>query len=168
MGKYEEPHFEVLDQEGAFQIRKYDAFLTAMTKDNTLRGSGFNKLFSFISGENERREKLAMTIPVINDSNDVTMEFVLPLKYKNIEDAPIPTHPNVSLKAYPESVVAAITFSGKSSENTIIEKQELLKTWVVSKGYIIDSPYRLARYNAPLTPGFLRRNEIHYTIKEKA
>jgi hypothetical protein len=167
MGKYEEPHFDIKLEEGNYQIREYEPFVTAMTKDHTLRGSGFGKLFSFISGENTTQEKLAMTIPVINDAKESTMEFVLPLKYQSVEEAPVPTNPHVTLKAYPKALVAVFRFSGKAGSDSIEKNLTQLKEWVINKGFKIVSEYRLARYNAPLTPGFLRRNEILLTVEEK-
>jgi hypothetical protein len=167
MGKYEEPHYKVLHQEKDVEIRAYEPYVTVATPDGSLSGSGFNRLFSFISGQNQSNQKMAMTIPVINDAKESTMEFVLPLHIKHIDEAPIPTSSQLKLKQYPKEKVAVIYFSGRMTEGLIQKELTRLKKVVETMGYILKDHYRLARYNSPFSLPFLRRNEILCSIEDK-
>ena len=166
MGKYQEPNYEVMEKEGAFEQRRYEPFLSVATVDDTLRGSGFSRLFSFISGRNEPQVKMPMTIPVINDTKEKTMEFVLPLHMVKKEDAPQPIDDQEVIKEYDLNVAAAVRFSGRATNEKIQMQTEMLKAWCEQKGYTIISSAYIARYNAPMTPGFLRRNEIIVQIED--
>ena len=41
-----------------------------------------------------------------------------------------------------------------------------LESWILEKGYKIESDYMLAFYNAPFTPPMMRRNEIWLRINK--
>ena len=64
--KYETPDYKLVSSEGVFEIRDYP-FLTLVTAPMPQRGAdgAFMKLFRFISGKNDRSEKIAMTTPVL-------------------------------------------------------------------------------------------------------
>lgn len=167
MGKYEEPRFQVIEKKGDIEIRKYDPFVAVSTPDKSLSGSGFNRLFSFISGQNQANQKMPMTIPVINDAEEKTMEFVLPLAIDDIKKAPHPTSDQLTLKQYPQEKVAVISFSGRSTPELIKKKLQKLTETALKMGYSLKSNYRLARYNSPFSLPFLRRNEILCSIEDK-
>lgn len=166
MGKYQEPHFELIDKDGAFELRRYAPFVSVATSDDTLRGSGFGRLFSFISGKNQSQEKMPMTIPVLNDTEASTMEFVLPLHMVKKSDAPKPVSDQEEIKEYHLNLTAVVRFSGRSSQEKIDIQTEMLRAWCDQKGYKPTKAPLIARYNAPMTPGFLRRNEIILQIEE--
>lgn len=167
MGKYEEPTFNLIYQEKDIEIREYAPFVTVATSDQTLSGSGFNRLFSFISGQNQASKKMAMTIPVINDATEKTMEFVLPLEIDTVDKAPLPNSDQLTLKQYPKENVAVISFSGRMNPELIEEKLNELHQAMKALGHPLSSNYRLARYNPPFSLPFLRRNEILCTIEDK-
>jgi hypothetical protein len=58
-----------------------------------------NRLFRFITGGNEAKQKIAMTTPVFMSGSDsnATMAFVLPAKYK-ASGAPNPTDGAVKVR----------------------------------------------------------------------
>lgn len=165
MAKYEEPHFIIIEKIGDIEIREYEPFVSVSTKDQSLSGSGFNRLFSFISGQNQSGQKMAMTIPVINDAEEQTMEFVLPLEMDDISKAPLPISEQLKLKQYPKEKVAVINFSGRTTPDLIDKKLKTLHQEASKLGYQLSSNYRLARYNAPFSLPFLRRNEIICSIE---
>lgn len=166
MGKYEEPHYQVIEKKGDIEIRDYEPFVSVTTSDQTLSGSGFNRLFSFISGQNQAGQKMAMTIPVINDAEEKTMEFVLPLEINEVSKAPLPSSDQLKLKQYPKEKVAVIYFSGRSTSELIEKKLKKLYEEAQKMGYSLSRNYRLARYNSPFSLPFLRRNEILCSIED--
>ena len=75
-------------------------------------GSGFGKLFNYISGNNNANTKIAMTTPVhIKKSEDEnSMSFVLPRKF-NPQSAPSPM--DESIKVFEkESIPEERSFAG--------------------------------------------------------
>ena len=62
----EKPAYETIEKEGKFEIRKYEAIpVVSAPMDNMgQRDQSFRKLFQYISGANEKKQKIAMTSPV--------------------------------------------------------------------------------------------------------
>jgi effector-binding domain-containing protein len=167
MSKYESLSYEVICKNQAIEIRRYDAYQTVAVNENDLSGrSGFGVLFSYISGNNEKNEKIAMTIPVINafDSKNMTMEFVVPKKYQN-ENTPRPNEANVNIKTYKAHDAAVITFSGRATNERIEQNTKLLKDFLEDNQINHNDVIRLARYNSPFQLPVLRRNEILIEIE---
>ena len=123
----------------------------------------------------QKSEKIAMTAPVLstqkNDNNNnsyFTMTFILPSKYRNIEETPLPNDPKVSLRQIPERLMAVTTFSGSCTPDVAAEKAKtLLKSIQEDNTYTFIPPenekdlyYEVAQYNPPFTIPFLRTNEI--------
>jgi hypothetical protein len=163
---YESPTYQVLVKESSFEIRQYDPFATSSVKESKLSGySGFGYLFSYISGDNRAQQKMAMTIPVINDfaDDDMTMEFVIPKAVAN-QVIPEPNNQIVNIKHYPAQLIATIRFSGLGTAKSWQEHQEQLQNWIKLKGYQISGKPRFARYNGPYTLPMMRRNEVHIPI----
>jgi len=123
LSKYETAPYRVLEKEGPFEIRQYDAFYTAAVEEDTLEGSsGFSQIFDYISGNNEDQTKISMTTPVFNEmkKKKVTTEFVMPSKYT--EDAPPkPSSTRVKIRRNEPRLSASVTFpvhqQRKKSEN---------------------------------------------------
>ena len=107
-------------------------------------------------------DKIAMTAPVISDAD--TMSFVLPASYQR-EDVPEPVDSRIIIQEVPPRELAVIRFSGRASARDVAEVRErLLTTLDAEKIPVAGRPF-LMRYNAPYTPGFLRRNEVGVEIK---
>ncbi|MBM3964868.1 MAG: heme-binding protein, partial [Planctomycetes bacterium] len=69
-GAYESAEYKVIESEGKFEIREYpDLMLAATTTnlDSQGRDGSFMKLFRYISGANENKQKISMTNPVFMD-----------------------------------------------------------------------------------------------------
>ncbi|NCC78716.1 MAG: heme-binding protein [Clostridia bacterium] len=169
MSKYETAPYKVLEKEGPFEIRQYDAFYTAAVEEDTLEGSyGFRQIFDYISGNNEDQTKISMTTPVFNEMKEkkVTTEFVMPSKYS--EDAPPkPSSAKVRIRRNEARLSASVTFSGSSTEKKIREYEKELMDWIHKKGLSPSGPFRLARYNPPFIPPLFRRNEILIDVSSK-
>jgi len=162
MSKYETAPYKVLRKEGHYEIRQYDAFYTAAVEESSLEGSsGFNQIFDYISGNNEDKKKISMTTPVFNelDKGKVSTEFVMPTNYSE-DTLPKPANPKVKIKKTERKLTASVTFSGTTSAKKIREYEQLLLAWIGKKNMKPSGNFRLARYNPPFVPPFLRRNEI--------
>ena len=71
---YETQKYEVIKQIEDIEIRFYPPSLMAKVDS----GGGFSKLFQYISGKNDKNQKIAMTTPVhmTNENNKSTMVFL--------------------------------------------------------------------------------------------
>lgn len=162
MSKYETAPYKVLRKEGHFEIRQYDAFYTAAVEETSLSGSdGFRQIFDYISGNNEDQKKISMTTPVFNEMSreKTSTEFVMPGKFSE-DTLPAPGNPKVKIKKTERKLTASVTFSGTTSERKIREYEKRLLAWIETKGMKPTGNFRLARYNPPFIPPFLRRNEV--------
>lgn len=172
--------YEVLEEEGKFDIRQYADYWVARTeiegeyKNGT--DEGFRLLFKYISGNNTKQEKIAMTGPVLQKDKSEkiamtgpviqkkregrwVMEFVLPAKY-NLNKPPDPLDSKVTVVKVPGYRAAAIRYSGSLSEKKYnIKTQELLE-FVQLKGLRTVGTSFSAGYDPPWTLPFLKRNEV--------
>ncbi|MEM9283293.1 MAG: heme-binding protein [Verrucomicrobiota bacterium] len=161
---YETAAYEVVKEEGEFELRDYEAHEVATTsmKGNTENGS-FGRLFRYISGANERDVKIAMTTPVFmptsKDGERSEMQFVVPREVAR-EGTPTPTSENVRVKRKAAARYAAVRFNGRGNEKQQEEQQEKLESWIENQGLQIVGEPVFAGYDPPWTPGPLRRNEV--------
>jgi hypothetical protein len=56
--------------------------------------------------------------------------------------------------------MAAVRFSGRTTDGTILGQRRRLEDWVRSRSLTARGEPIFAYYNDPLTPGPLRRNEV--------
>lgn len=180
----EEAPYQMVQKEMQFEIRDYASLVVAETRVNaTFKEAGskaFRKLFAYISGENEISEKIAMTSPVISDTeasdsgksiamtapvisqkdgNEWRYRFVLPQSY-SLDSAPRPLNPEVTLAEIPARRVAALRYTGRSTAAKQTEQAQALDTWIMSQGLVSQSQPRWAGYNPPWTLPWFRRNEV--------
>ena len=168
-GKSETQAYKVIKVEKDFEIRFYPATTMAMISSSAktfkaLGSSGFPKLASYIFGGNKDKKQIAMTSPVhmaIGDSN-ASMGFVMPATY-DMNNLPLPNSSDIVLKTIPDAYVAAITFSGFSSDEAIKKQTVLLENALKAKGIIYSGQFSYLGYNPPYQL-FGRRNEIIVTI----
>ena len=180
----EEAPYQLVQKEKQFEIRDYAPIVVAETRVKaTFKEAGnkaFRKLFAYISGENQASEKIAMTSPVIADTQNngsgesiamtapVTSQkdgdewryrFVLPQAY-SLDNAPQPLNPEVTLAEVPAKRVASLRYSGRTTAIKQSEQAKALDNWIVSQGLVAQSKPRWAGYNAPWTLPWFRRNEV--------
>lgn len=181
----EEPKFTVLQEEKYIQLRQYQEILIAQTQTNGTyeesSSSGFNLLAGYIFGENQSQEKIEMTTPVLQKSQNEkisttmpvyqqensdtwTMTFVLPSKY-TLETIPIPLNDKIEIKMVPAKKVATIQYSGFINSRKIKDNATKLLSWLENNEFTsLSEPYS-AGYDPPWTIPFLRRNEVHIEIE---
>ena len=147
--------YAVVRSDGKYELRDYPALTIAETPMNEGSGSSFNRLFGFITGRNERNQKIAMTTPVFMTGS--TMAFVMPADLKAV---PLPGDGSVAVKELPAGRFAVLQYSGERSraqeERTLAE----LKAWMAAQGLPVLSQPLYGYFDPPWTPPFLRRNEV--------
>ncbi|NMC26791.1 MAG: heme-binding protein [Syntrophomonadaceae bacterium] len=167
MSRYETPAYQVLEKDGDIELRRYETYYTAgVEQDGLSDDSGFRQVFDFISGNNVSHEKIAMTIPVINElkPGNTSTEFVMPHKY-SFENIPRPNNPRIVLKKIEGTLTAAIAFSGTVHEKEVRHYEEILTEWLARKNLKPSGAFKLARYNSPFSLPLLRRNELLIDIE---
>ena len=176
----EEAKYTVVMKEGSCELRQYEPHTIAETMvegDFDKAGNeGFRRLFKYISGENQKKQSIAMTAPVSQDAGSekiamtapVSQErtggqwriaFVMPAEY-TLDTLPQPADPKVSLRQVPSRRMAAITYSGSWSRERYEKHRTLLEAFMLKKKLQPLGEPVLARYNSPFTLWFLRRNEV--------
>ena len=180
----EEPAYEVISKSDDVEIRRYAPYVVAeLSVDAPADKAGsqaFPILAGYIFGNNKGGTKLAMTAPVIQagvpDSVELTtpsasrsaadshvVQFVLP-KGVSPESAPVPIDQRVRVRDVASVQVAVIVYSGSWSTRNYEEHLARLKAVLAEKGIPWTGEPIYARYNPPLTPWFMRRNEIWLTL----
>ncbi|XP_039013398.1 heme-binding-like protein At3g10130, chloroplastic [Hibiscus syriacus] len=189
----ETPKYEVVQSTAEYEIRKYPPSVAAqVTYDpSQFKGNkdgGFTLLANYIGAlgnpQNSKPEKIAMTAPVItkssdsekiamtapvvtkgDDNNTVTMQFLLPAKYKSAEEAPKPLDERVVIKEEGERNYGVVKFAGVATDKVVEEKVENLKKSLERDGHKVTGQHLLARYNPPWTIPHLRTNEVMLPVE---
>mmetsp|Transcript_89151 Transcript_89151/g.230088 ORF Transcript_89151/g.230088 Transcript_89151/m.230088 type:complete len:207 (-) Transcript_89151:86-706(-) len=174
---YESYAYKVVEDFGSWTLRRYEPAVAAET-----HGLNADKCFMtlaryigvFSKGENVSQAsvamttpvvntgaRIAMTTPVVNSGSEESMSFILPSQYQKVEDAPVPTNPNIRLVAVPAKEAAALVFSGncRGMEEALPKYQELLGL-MKGRGLIAAGPWELHRHNPPYTLPMFRTNEV--------
>jgi len=160
---YEEAKYEVVKENQKYEIRKYPDRLVIET--NSIKGSGFRKLFNYISGNNEKNQEIKMTVPVTQEikNGNMTMQFYLPSKF-NKDNAPKPSNSEIKVLTIEGGYYAAIKYSGRSSDKNFLKNKDILEKELKQDNIIILSPPIRASYNSPFTLPMLKRNEVMYKV----
>lgn len=161
----EEPEYEVLAETQVYEVRRYQPYIVAEVdvQGRSADSQGFRTLASYIFGDNQGGQKMAMTAPV--ESRDaeardaITYGFVMERKY-TLETLPAPNNERIQIREKPARVVAVRRFSGRWSESNIKGHERELLQALASDDLEVVGAVELARYNGPFTPWFLRRNEL--------
>ena len=185
----EEPAYDVVRSLGdEVEVRQYAPYVVAevmIEADAAEAGNlAFPILAGYIFGKNKGEKKLAMTAPVTQTATPTTLEmtapvtqtplpgatgryavqFVLP-KGTTLASAPEPLDGRVTLREVPGRQLAAIRYSGFWSDANYAEHLGLLQSALKSAGLVPVGEPVFSRYNPPLMPWFLRRNEIWLTLQ---
>ena len=176
----EEAKYSVAVKQDDLEIRDYEPSIVAEVIVNDdfedASGAAFRKLFNYISGDNTKRSKIAMTSPVSQKAEPEkiamtspvgqrkaeqgwAVSFMMPASF-TMETIPVPDDPSVVLREVPAYRAAAIRYSGRWTEKSYKKHLALLQEWIASENFEVVGEPVWARYNAPFTPWFARRNEI--------
>jgi len=165
----ERQKFKVLEDFDDFELREYDSCVIAeisVADDyNGATSKAFGSLFRYISGGNQKSEKIAMTAPVISSTHETiasrqwNISFVMPVG-TTLADLPVPQQSQVALRALPAEKCLVISFRGRASASVCERKEADLRAFARGKGYELTSETRICRFDPPFKPGFLHYNEI--------
>ena len=160
---YEEANYETISENKNYEIRKY--FDRLVIETDSTEGNGFRKLFNYISGNNEEKKEIKMTVPVTQENKDgnMKMQFYLPSKF-NKDNAPKPSNPEIKVLNIEGGYYAVIKYSGRSSDKNFIKNKNILEKELKKDDIIILSPPIRASYNSPFTLPILKRNEVMFRI----
>lgn len=168
----ETPKYLILRRAADYEVRKYSPFAVVETEGDKLSGSaGFNNVAGYIFGKNATAEKISMTTPVFTETTDsemskVAIQIVLPDE-KDFDSLPNPNQEGVRLRKVEGGIVAALKFSGKPTEDVVIEKEKELRASLLRDGLFPEKGCLLARYNDPgRTWDFIMRNEVLIWLQE--
>ena len=123
---------------------------------------GFRPLVTYIS-----QNKIAMTAPVLQESTDSRswiISFVMPAEM-TVRDLPNPQNSKVRLRTLPEQLSAVLAFTGLAPSSKIQEKELELRAALAKESLTPIGALRIARFDPPWKPGFLRYNEVILDLK---
>ena len=170
------PDYRILVSEGDLQIRSYPAMTVAETivagPRKQALNTGFGILADYIFAKSRPGEKLAMTVPVMQDGGNPMgsdpplfddevdggwrVRFVMP------QGAELPQPPKgVTLVELPARRVGAATFAGTAHDDRLDAAEDRLRGWLARHGEeLVKADPEYAFYNSPMIPPPLRRNEV--------
>jgi len=178
----EEPKYEIIQTDGAFEIRKYTSMLVAETfTDGDMdeaSNKGFRLIADFIFGNNQAvdsntNSKIAMTAPVtveyqnpesnMQSAKKWRIHFVMPSQF-TIANIPKPKSDAISLREVPSKFYLVHSYSGFNTIARVQSKTDEAMQWAQRKSLKVIGTPQLSRYDPPWTLPMFRRNEIMVEI----
>jgi hypothetical protein len=161
------PRYRRILKDGSFELRDYPqlALVNAPMGGAGMDGS-FRRLFRYITGGNERAEKIAMTTPVLigEAGGSRTMGFIMPEELA-AQGVPKPLDQQISLGQIDPGRFAVLRFSGGRSGANEARAIESLTEQLAGRHIGAQGAPVIAYYDPPWTPVFLRRNEVMIPVK---
>ncbi len=183
----EQAEYTVIKKTENYEVRNYPKHIVAQTKVSgqltQAMNSGFSIVAEYIFGGNVKKEKIAMTAPVVvkdgdsqkipmtapvvarTDGSDQIISFGMPKSY-TLESLPSPINPKVQIVEIPEQNLAVANFSWFISDKRIKKAQEKLLNDLARDGIKPIGELRYAGYNAPWSPPWMKRNEVMIEINK--
>jgi SOUL heme-binding protein len=186
----EQPQYTVVQKSELYEIRKYEPYIVAEVvvpgPESEAGGQAFSLLGGYIFGKNKGERKLEMTAPVVQTpvvtpasstkiemtapvvqtptQNGFLVQFMMPTAY-TLATLPEPTDAKVKLRQVAGKTVAAHQYSGGWSQGNYDEHLNILKDALTKAGVKTQGEPMYSRYNGPMTPWFLRKNEIWFNVQ---
>lgn len=197
----EEPKYTTLSEASGYEIREYASYIVAETtvggagsRDEAAR-KGFPIIAGYIFGDNTKKDKIAMTIPVnTEESTSEKIAMTVPVNaekiamtvpvnteeeagsgaYKisfvmpskyTIKTLPEPNDKRVELREVPAHKVAVRRFSWSTSESAFKKHEAELLEALRRDGVETVGAVNVARYNTPWTIPFMLRSEVQIEVK---
>ena len=197
----EEPKYTVVSEASGYEIREYASYIVAETtvggavsRDEAAR-KGFPIIAGYIFGDNTKKDKIAMTVPVnTEEGTSEKIAMTAPVNAEKIamtvpvnteEEAgsgaykisfvmpskytlgtlPEPTDKRVALREVPAHKVAVRRFSWTTSESAFKKHEAELLEALRRDGVETVGAVNVARYNTPWTIPFMLRNEVQVEVE---
>ena len=196
--RVEHTAYTVLSTNKSYEIRLYPAHIVAQTvvtgPYQQALNEGFRIVAGYIFGGNVKKERIAMTSPVVErgatasettsdttpaqsapiamtapvtatlEGEARTVAFGMPRSY-TLETLPTPTDPRVKIVTLPEKKMAVLRFSWLRTDSRVeAHKQELLAALKADGITTVGDP-QYAGYDAPWTPPWMTRHEVMVEVK---
>ncbi|MFY7866875.1 SOUL family heme-binding protein [Roseateles sp.] len=184
----EEPEYTVIRKIDKVELRQYAPYVVAEVVLKSSADAAGNQAFpilaGYIFGKNKGAQTFAMTAPVTQQSassapatepmrmamtapvtqqsaadGGMRVQFVLP-KSVTLASAPEPLDSRVQLRQIEAAQWAVLRYSGTWSQANYAEHLSILRATLSQAGITTQGEPLLARYNGPITPWFMRRNEV--------
>lgn len=156
----EQQPYTAVGRWGDVEIREYPEHTVAEVviggDFDSAGNKGFRPLFGYIQGG-----KVSMTAPVVQTPGEQgnAVAFVMPAD-RSPDSLPTPGDGPVQLRVVPACTAAALRFSGSGNARDLERRGSQLRRALVGSPWVPVGPVRLARFNAPFIPPFLRHNEV--------
>lgn len=197
----EEPKYTLVGEAGGYVIREYASYIVAETtvsgaenRDEAAR-KGFPIIAGYIFGNNTKKDKIAMTIPVnTEESTSEKIAMTVPVNAEKIamtvpvnteeeegggtykisfvmpskytlQTLPEPNDKRVELREVPAHKVAVRRFSWSTSESAFKKHEAELLEALKRDGVETVGAVNVARYNTPWTIPFMLRSEVQIEVK---
>lgn len=149
---------------GHFEIKVLPAatLIASQTEQSYFENNGtlFRPLFRYI-----QQHDIAMTTPVEAEISPGVMYFYIG---SDITISDLPKSEKVEILNLPERMVASIGVRGSYNQANFAEAEARLRTWIeTQEQYQVDGEARGVFWNGPMTPGFIKRFEVHLPIRER-
>lgn len=176
------PSYQVLNRQGAVELRKYPSLILAEVTVNgpasEALSNGFEILADYISGYNttpdsNQSQRIKMTAPVIqtHDSAQKTangqqwkIRFLMPSNF-TLETLPQPKNSKIKIYKQPPQTIIVIRFKGSPTQEAFNKKLKQLQKHISDNNIQIIGAPMYAYYNPPWTLPFMRRNEVMLIVK---
>ncbi len=167
----ETPEHTVVTQDGDMEVRDYPALRVAEVVRSGSRdkavSAGFRPLAGYIFASERQGEKIAMTAPVTQTpagEEAWRVRFIMPEGY-TLAELPQPASDDITLREIEAQRMAVVRFSGRADDSSIAAHEQRLRDWLAEQGLEADGQPVYAYYDDPLTPGFMRRNEVLIPVR---
>lgn len=171
------PDYVVVEEHPDFEIRSYPSVTWATTSSISRYSrvgqyAAFMKLFRYIGGNNDREQKMAMTVPVRmkntkleNDTTLFEMSFFVPTEFSS--NPPVPDDTSVQVHKEDNAIYAVRKFGGYAWRDGNWEEEAQKLAESVEQDESVDKTYYYrVGYDAPFD-FFDRHNEV-WMVKRNA
>lgn len=197
----EEPKYTVVSEASSYEIREYASYIVAETtvsgaenRDEAAR-KGFPIIAGYIFGDNTKKDKMAMTVPVNTEEstsekiamtapvNTEKIAMTVPVNTEKVQESntykisfvmpskytletlPEPNDKRIELREVPAHKVAVRRFSWTTSESAFKKHEAELLEALRHDGVETVGAVNVARYNTPWTIPFMLRSEVQVEVK---
>lgn len=179
--------YEVVRSHPEFELRRYPSHVVAevvvRAPFEDAGHAAFRTLAGYIGGQNRSASSIAMTAPVVqrepetiamispvvqsetSGEGEYAVAFVLPATF-TLQSAPVPTNDQVHLHERPTVLAAARRYRGRWTRASFDRHRAMLDQAVRAAGLTPVGRPRWARFDPPVVPAPLRRNEIVQDVQQ--